>query len=187
MISSISSSYYANYGSLYGSRRCCDLRGSGPQGIQGPTGPGAIGVMGPTGPTGSKTFIISHPLKSTHYLVHACLEGPESGVYYRGTATIENNKFVKVFLPDYTCAFSNFTVHVTKIIEDKEDDDEDENEEIHKEDLVCASSLIKDDGSFKIFGTNGKYDWLVLGMREKICVELSKNVEIKGEGPYTYY
>ena len=31
--------------------------------------------------------------------MHACLEGPEAGVYYRGEATIENNKS---FLSDNT-------------------------------------------------------------------------------------
>jgi len=173
-----SQSYYTNYIGLYGSRKCCDLRGPGPQGVQGPTGPGAIGIAGPTGPTGSKTFIIPHPLKPSHYLIHACLEGPESGVYYRGTATIYNNHFIQVFLPDYTKVFSNFTVHVTKIV----------NEEDSKEDFVCAASLIKPDGSFKIFGNNGNYDWFVIGMREKILVEpFKKDIELKGNGPYTYY
>jgi hypothetical protein len=32
----------------------------------------------------SKTFIIDHPIKKDKYLVHACVEGPETGVYYRG-------------------------------------------------------------------------------------------------------
>ena len=40
----------------------------------------------------AKTFVIPHPLKNDKYLVHACLEGPEAGVYYRGTGKIKENE-----------------------------------------------------------------------------------------------
>ena len=39
-----------------------------------------------------KTFIINHPLDDSKYLVHACLEGPEAGIYYRGDGEITNNE-----------------------------------------------------------------------------------------------
>lgn len=45
----------------------------------------------------SKNFIIDHPLKEGKKLVHACLEGPENGVYFRGR--IRNEKII--FLPEY--------------------------------------------------------------------------------------
>ena len=46
----------------------------------------------------SKLFDIKHPTKGEgHRLAHACLEGPELGVYYRGRLTGSN----KIELPDY--------------------------------------------------------------------------------------
>jgi len=45
----------------------------------------------------SKNFIIDHPLKDGKKLVHACLEGPENGVYFRGR--LRNEKVI--FLPEY--------------------------------------------------------------------------------------
>lgn len=44
---------YIDYNQYLGARRCCDLRGQGPEGPIGPTGPAAIGTPGNTGPTGS--------------------------------------------------------------------------------------------------------------------------------------
>ena len=117
---------YSNY---LGTKKCC----AGPVGIVGPMGiPGLRGIqgftgytgatgpigrscMGPPGPAG-KTFIIDHPIYESKYLIHACLEGPEAGVYYRGKATIENNEFVTIKLPDYVeLLASNFTIQITSI------------------------------------------------------------------------
>jgi hypothetical protein len=44
-----------------------------------------------------KEFDIPHPTKPDHRLVHACIEGPEVGVYYRGKL-IDNNI---IELPEY--------------------------------------------------------------------------------------
>lgn len=44
-----------------------------------------------------KKFDIPHPNKVGYRLVHTCLEGPEIGVYYRGT--LKNNTSIK--LPEY--------------------------------------------------------------------------------------
>jgi hypothetical protein len=46
------SRYYLTYNEYLGSQRCCDLRGQGPPGVQGPAGPASIGPVGNTGPTG---------------------------------------------------------------------------------------------------------------------------------------
>jgi hypothetical protein len=35
----------------------------------------------------TKNFVIDHPSESGKKLVHACLEGPENGVYFRGRIT----------------------------------------------------------------------------------------------------
>jgi len=44
-----------------------------------------------------KEFDIPHPTKIDHRLVHACIEGPEIGVYYRGK--LENDTVI--MLPEY--------------------------------------------------------------------------------------
>ena len=73
----------------------------------GITGTGAINITGTiTGSevtasgitlTSRKPFDIPHPTKKGHRLRHVCLEGPESGVYYRGRLT---GKSV-IELPEY--------------------------------------------------------------------------------------
>ena len=45
----------------------------------------------------AKLFDISHPTKEEHRLRHACLEGPEHGVYHRGRLTNKN----VIELPEY--------------------------------------------------------------------------------------
>jgi hypothetical protein len=105
-MSSFTNNSYSNY---LGARRCCDFPAIGPQGLigqqgapgprgvagftgyTGPQGPTGRSCLGATGPQGPKTFIIEHPIDTSKYLIHACLEGPEAGVYYRGKATIDNN------------------------------------------------------------------------------------------------
>ena len=47
--------------------------------------------------TSRKAFDIPHPTKKGHRLRHICLEGPESGVYYRGRLTGKN----VIELPEY--------------------------------------------------------------------------------------
>jgi hypothetical protein len=69
---------------------------------------GSLVVNGPTRINGflsfsgsivgtTKKFDISHPTKPNHRLAHACIEGPENGVYYRGRLT-DNNV---IQLPEY--------------------------------------------------------------------------------------
>jgi hypothetical protein len=124
----------------------------------------------------TKTFVINHPTKPANYLVHAAIEGPEAGVYYRGEAKIENNKFVKVSLPDYVSAFANnFTIQITQIYEDTQD-----------ENIVLKTSRIKDN-SFNVYGKNSSFYWVVYGQRGSVVVEPNKSeVELRGDGPYKY-
>lgn len=143
---------------------------TGPQGPQGPQGPTGL-IIGPF-----KSFIIDHPIKQDNYLVHACLEGPEAGVYYRGTTNIFD-KFIEVELQDYVDSFSkNFTVHVTHNFD----------EDVDIEPKIYAATKIKN-GKFKIYGPPGKVNWLVIGTRGNIEVEPKKSsVDVKGDGPYKY-
>ena len=124
----------------------------------------------------AKTFVINHPTKPDNYLVHACLEGPEAGVYYRGESTIENNQSVVVKLPDYVSSFAtNFSINITPIYSN----DSDEN-------IVYRTSRVKDN-AFTVHGKNGSFYWIVYGQRGKIVVEPKKSeVQVSGDGPYKY-
>ncbi|WP_339734895.1 hypothetical protein [uncultured Gimesia sp.] len=51
--------------------------------------------------SGTKNFVIDHPLdREKKELVHASLEGPEAGVYYRGTGKLSDGR-IEIKLPDY--------------------------------------------------------------------------------------
>jgi hypothetical protein len=181
-------SSYSNY---LGARRCCNVSIPGPQGaqgyqgVQGPIGPS--GVQGATGAAGSKTFIIDHPLNylendksNDKYLVHACLEGPEVGVYYRGKGEITNKKFALIKLPEYVSNLAyNFTIQLTSIYD--EDLMDDSSERNYK-----AGNVV--DNSFKVYGNkNGAFYWTVYGERSQIEVEpLKINTMVNGTGPYTW-
>jgi hypothetical protein len=118
----------------------------------------------------TKTFIIDHPIHENKYLVHACLEGPEAGVYYRGEAEITNNEEVEVLIPEYTSAFNNFTVHVSAA---------------GSFNNLYATKV--ENGKFKVYGKNGKVSWTVFGTRQNIDTEpLKKDVQVSGSGPYKY-
>lgn len=56
-----------------------------------------VSLVGTINVQGWKEFDIPHPTKPNHRLSHACLEGPEIGVYYRGRLTNENI----ILLPEY--------------------------------------------------------------------------------------
>jgi hypothetical protein len=138
------------------------------------------GNTGPQGPTGAKTFVIDHPTKPAHYLVHACVEGPEAGVYYRGTAVIETNKTV-IELPDYVSTLAEqFTGHLTQI----EDDSESESN------FVSLKASAVKNNKFTVYSSAPcRINWLLFGKRRDIelAVEIKKeDKQIRGEGPYTW-
>jgi hypothetical protein len=61
-----------------------------------------------------KGFDIKHPNKDNHRLRHICLEGPEAGIYIRGTLKDSN----VITLPDYWRGLidpESITVHLTQI------------------------------------------------------------------------
>ncbi len=147
---------------------------TGETGPIGPTGPVGRGCIGPPGPPGPKTFVIDHPLNTNKYLVHACLEGPEAGVYYRGCGEITNGNSVLVQLPDYVGALaSDFNIQITGIYDGIKVN-------------VYNVSLVEQ-CSFTVYGENGAFHWLVIGRRGMIDVEPNKSdVLIQGEGPYLW-
>ncbi|NIO16189.1 MAG: hypothetical protein GTN70_04195, partial [Deltaproteobacteria bacterium] len=122
-----------------------------------------------------KTFIVDHPMHENKYLVHACLEGPEAGVYYRGEGSIENNQNSAIIeLPYYVENLAEeFTVHVTPIYNGY---------------IRTLNSSRVNENKFTVYGEPGPFSWAVYGKRSNIEVELEKEEVIKkGDGPYTWY
>jgi hypothetical protein len=150
------------------------------------SGPGRFYVN----PSVNKYFTIQHPLDPAKYLIHACLEGPEAGVYYRGTATIPADATeLEITLPDYVDAFTTeFTVHITPI-------DEDPTAAF----IILTASRVKK-GKFKVYKKDLSsfltglarapaqvFDYLVFAKRGEVNVEpLKTSVNVKGFGPYTW-
>jgi hypothetical protein len=123
----------------------------------------------------SKSFVIDHPIDPQRYLVHACLEGPEAGVYYRGESELVDGK-TWVDLPRYVSALAtDFTVQLTQISNSDNDGFA----------RLRAGRVI--DGRFAVYGDPCLFAWHVYGLRQKVHPEPFKaDVEIKGDGPYKY-
>jgi hypothetical protein len=121
----------------------------------------------------AKTFVIDNPVNPNKYLVHACLEGPEAGVYYRGKGEIVNDNSIVIELPYYVSALAtDFTIQVTPIYDGKVKS-------------FGVSEIV--DNKFTVYGENGKFYWIVHGSRSDIDVDPNKTtVEIKGSGPYLW-
>ena len=131
-------------------------------------------LTAPVGPTGAKTFVIDHPIYKNKHLVHACLEGPEAGVYYRGKSEVVNDSFVEIMLPEYVSKFAyDFTIQITPIYN------------FDKNNIYNVSEI--KNNKFKVFGKNGEFFWIVYGKRLEIEIEPIKSiVEVSGDGPYTW-
>jgi hypothetical protein len=124
-----------------------------------------------------KTFIIDHPNDPQNkYLVHACLEGPEAGVFYRGKGTIQNNHSATITLPQYVRKLAyDFTVQLTPIRTSPT-----------KSSQLTSSKVI--DGVFTVYGANGSFFWLVYAKRHSIEAEMQKSTtKVYGDGPYKYH
>lgn len=70
--------------------------------------------------SGVKLFRIPHPLDQTKDLVHACIEGPEAAVFYRGEGVTKAG-IATVMLPDYFEALTRKdgrTVQITALVDD---------------------------------------------------------------------
>jgi hypothetical protein len=121
----------------------------------------------------NKTFVIDHPMDTNKYLVHACLEGPEAGVYYRGEQEILNGSEVEIELPYYVDSLAtNFTVQVTPIYNGK---------------IRTFNSSRVVNNKFTVYGESGPFAWLVHGKRGNVNVDPNKNdVIVNGDGPYKY-
>lgn len=123
----------------------------------------------------TKSFIINHPNDTERYLVHACLEGPENGVYYRGKSEIINDEPVRIFLPDYVSKLAyDFTIQTTPIFSGKR--------------IITPLQVSEiENNSFFVYGESTKFYWLVHGNRCDVNTEpLKSSVIVQGNGPYKW-
>lgn len=133
----------------------------------------------------SKSFIIPHPkFPKDKYLIHACLEGPETKVFYEGEAQLEDNGAVIVYLPSYFEDLTHVegrTVQLTPIASPDRPS-------------VLLSATEPRDGQFTVIGdpkSRQRFWWEVKGVRKdvpKLLVEPNRSdVRVRGDGPYRYY
>jgi hypothetical protein len=122
-----------------------------------------------------KTFIIDHPTDPDRYLVHACLEGPESGVYYRGVSRLTDGE-TWVELPPYVSSLArDLTVQLTQINSTRKDAFA----------RLWAGSVSGQ--GFAVYGDACQFAWHVYGTRGDIQTEpLRDDVVVRGDGPYLY-
>jgi len=95
--------------------------------------------------------------------VHACLEGPEAGVYYRGKGVISAGV---ITLPSYV----------------KNDED------VADETLpIIFSSRIRDN-RFTVYANKALgFHWMVFGKRGNVQTEVKKSDAVmRGDGPYKW-
>ena len=121
-----------------------------------------------------KSFVIDHPIDTSKYLVHGCLEGPEAGVYYRGKDEITDGFSLTIELPSYVSKLAkNLSIQISAIYDGGE--------------LKTYNVSTVNDNKFTVYGPNGKFYWIVHGTRAEFTVEPSKhNTIVKGSGPYRW-
>jgi hypothetical protein len=86
---------------------------------EGDLGSGGFAVFGfgDYGGTGAKYFIEPHPTDASKVIRYVCLEGPESGTYFRGSAQIVNGQAVINVPEDFRIVtdIEGLTVQLTPI------------------------------------------------------------------------
>jgi hypothetical protein len=107
-----------------------------------------------------KLFDIEHPSKENKRLIHACLEGPELGVYFRGKTNKNEIEF-----PDYWRDLvdeNSITVHLTRC-------------SLNQPSLMCSGVM---DNKALVHGANGyDYFFIVYGERKdlpKLQIEIDE-------------
>lgn len=120
-----------------------------------------VQINGTFNVSGTKNFKIDHPLKPDRFLVHACIEGPEAAVFYRGEGITNDEGIAEVILPDYFEALTHLegrTIQVTPLF-DSEDEDFG----------YVAAGRIKN-GKFKVrsFLVDQRFYWEVKAVRADV-------------------
>jgi len=104
--------------------------------------------------TGTVSFVQAYPPDLTKQIVYISLEGPEAGTYFRGTASLVNGKAV-IALPDHFSMVTNdegVTVQLTPLGEALQ--------------LFVLEKTAKQIVVREATGKNGKFDYLVQGIRK---------------------
>jgi len=103
-----------------------------------------------------KPFVIDHPTKPGLELIHACIEGPEAGLYYRGDTELVNGQAL-IRLPEY---FETLTrpEDRTVLLTAKG----------REPFLLSCTDIV--DGKFTVYGTrpDGEFSWEVKAVRADI-------------------
>jgi hypothetical protein len=137
----------------------------------------ALSILGATSSEGSavdidghlsattKSFNIPHPLYEDKRLVYGCLEGPEYGMYARGTGVIgdgEEKRMIGIELPDYWFKMvgKDYTISLTP----------------HGNYNVWIGKKTED-GFYVMTNTKGtaRFDWNVIGGRLDAKLEVEPN------------
>lgn len=88
-------------------------------GVYGKSGAGGFGVYssGDFGATGVKNFVQPHPTDASKEIRFVCLEGNESGTYFRGSSRVENGRAVIEVPEDFRLVTDGdaLTVQVTPL------------------------------------------------------------------------
>lgn len=106
--------------------------------------------------------VIQHLPESNKWLVHACLEAPDEGIYYRGKTEILED-FLDINLPDYAIIGTDWTLHLASIRK------------------ICRTF------SYDSEYGHGKFSWIIFGKRKHLHAEIDKTrVTVSGDGPYKY-
>ena len=146
--------------------------GCGPAGVNGSDVPAGLDRDGAVWGR-SKHFVIDHPLDpENRRLAHGCIEGPEIGVYYRGSDRLVDGR-ARVVLPAYFEALvraEGRTVLLTPIAGDNEP-------------VSMLAAGIVGDGGFDVCAIDGsnpsqRFYWEVKAVRadiEPLLVERRKN------------
>ena len=119
---------------------------------------GAVTVVGTLSAT-AKSFNIEHPLYKDKRLVHGSLEGPEHGIYIRGT--IEAKEYgCEIELPEYWSAMcDDYTVQLTS----------------HGPYTVYIKEKQKDKVMIACTSKDYKFDYYVVGSRTDETLEVVQN------------
>jgi hypothetical protein len=137
--------------------------------------------------TNVKNFVIDHPIDKDKHLVHACIEGPEAAVFYRGKSELKDG-WIEVQLPEYfeaLCAEEGRSVQLTCIADNPVD-----------EWCPVLHATYPKNGKFWVGLGSGvvvndqKFWWEVTAVRKDVspvvAEPLRSEVEVGGMGPYTF-
>lgn len=111
----------------------------------------------------TKSFKIDHPLDPKNsFLEHGSLEGPEHGIYQRGTAS--GHKEVEVLLPDYFMALGedSYSILITPKV----------NAHLYVSESSKKGFKVKRIGGFIFSNQYIEFDYFVVAERKDVKIEL---------------